>query len=304
MNRFGRTLFIVGLVLSIGVAGSFNADSYYLIKGVYRFNYNGAYQLKMAKDISNYAAYSYSAAYASVGGRTGYKGLIDVIFEYLGPDEAPAGTQRGKTKIYLNLSYSHNFNNYNMGACWGSVLAHETSHVYFYQYTGAATWSSSTDIFYYRTFLTESLAFYAGNMVYPYGRDHLSKAEAKALLKSEFAKNKAFVSFYTSGNAYINGHWWIGKQALYQLPCQGYFLANQYGRGALTKLMDYMKLYSMYSGKYIRSSNWKTSRYYFEYAFYKAYGKLAGTEYAPNINYTYKIDLRYLSGLFLATWYY
>jgi hypothetical protein len=295
MNRFSRTLLIAALAAFMGLAGAFSADSAYYTAGQYRFNYTTTAQLNMAKDIGKYASYCKAAALLSVGGRQGYTGPIDVYMEYNSGSWIGSYTW-GSTAIKLNVKYNYL---YTTGAKWGSVLAHETSHLFFYRYIGAATWNANTNILYYRTFLTESLAWYAGDVAYAYGPRY-SAATIKANLKyyTKQQLGSSFVTFYGTGYYYRNGGYF--NTITWQLRAQGYFFVHQLGAySRLTTLMDTLRIYSMYSGKYIRSSTYTTARSYFENAFKAAYGKLA------NCGLIYEStgkNTNYLMGVFWYNW--
>jgi hypothetical protein len=295
MNRVSRTLLIATLAACVGMAGALNADSAYYTAGQYRFNYTTQSQLNLAKEIGKYASYCKAAALLSVGGRQGYTGLIDVNMFYSTGNWAGQYTW-GSTKIDLNVKYSYK---YTTGAKWGSVLAHETSHLFFYKYIGADTWNSNTNILYYRTFLTESLAWYAGEVAYAYGPRY-SAATIKANLKyyTKQALGSNFLTFYGTGYYYRNGGY--SNVVQWQLRAQGYFFVHQQGGYVkLTRLMDTLKIYSMYSDKYIRSSTYTTSRSYFEKAFQVAFGKLAN---AGGIYDSTCKKTTYLMGVFWYNW--
>jgi hypothetical protein len=300
MNRLARGVAALAVVAVIGLAGAVTADAAYYQAGIYRFIYStyNDTNYKLAKSIAFYTGEARRAALVSVAGRAGYSGYIDVEFYY--QKSNTLGYTYGGTKLYLNRYWNYT------GAKWGSVLAHETSHIYFFQYTGARTWtaySGSARMLYYSDFITESLAFYAGDVIYRYG-DKYSISTVKAQLKYQYNKNRYTVSFYGTGYYYRNGGTYF-NQAWWQLHAQGYYFANgaitsYYSR--LSNLMYYFRYYSQWSGYYLRSSNFSTAQSYFEYAFYQAYGKRANAGWIYTGTSGYK-NTSYLYGVFWYTWY-
>jgi hypothetical protein len=292
MNRVSRTLLIATLAACVGMAGALNADSAYYTAGVYRFKYATTADLDLAKAIGKYASHSRAAAILSVGNRYGYSGFIDVNLTKQGINGILGSATPGKTQITLNTSY--NFT----GAKWGSTLAHETSHVYFYQYIGAVKWNASTDMLYCRTFLTESLAWYAGEVAYADGPRYSAsviKSNLKKFTVQELGPG-GFMTFFGTGYHYKNGGY-FGSTTQWQLRAQGYFFVNQLGGTA--KLMEKLRHYTSYAGSYILSSTYTTAYYYFELSFKEAYGKLANA----NGIYDFKCqNQNYLMGVFWYNW--
>jgi hypothetical protein len=301
MTRYTKALLVVVLVASVGLVGVLSADAagyYYYGSTIYRYYWTTTAQYNLAKAIAPYGYAANRAALVSMGGRnvTTSAYWLTIKFYY----------QVSNTLGYMNWGgHDINLNTYYTfsGAKWGGVLAHETSHILFFDYTKALNWNRS--LLPYIDFLTESMAFYAGDMVYTYGNRY-SASYVKTQLKSYAASNKFTVSFYGTGYYYRNGGQYF-NQSWWQLHAQGYYFANgnttaYYSR--LSNLMYYLRYYAQWSGYYLRSSSFSTAQSYFEYSFYQAYGKRAnaGWIYTGSTNGAYK-NTAFLYGDFWYKWY-
>jgi hypothetical protein len=296
MNRPFKSVVILVVAVCLGLAAtvSVNAAGYYTY-GIYRYYWTTTAQYNLARAIAPYGYEAKRAALVSMGGRNVYTGYVDVAF--YSQNSNTLGYTYGGTKLWLNMYHNKT------GGFWGSVLAHETSHIYFFQYTNANYWNSSMRS--YIDFITESMAFYAGDMVYAYGNRY-SASTVKANLKYYASYTKSVVSFYGTGYYYryggtnFNQSWW-------QLHAQGYYFANGYTSSyysRLSNLMYYFRNFSQNSGYYLRSSTFNTARYYFENCFYLAYGKRANADWSltGSANGAYK-NTAFLYGDFWYKWY-
>jgi hypothetical protein len=250
-------------MVCMGLACTLRADSAYYYAGYYRFNCATTAQLNLYKSMMRYVAEARRAALYSLGGRYPFTGYIDVQFVNSGNNGTCGSTPIGKMQITLNTYY--NFT----GAYWGSILAHETCHVYFYIYTKAKLWNSG--LLYYRTFLAESLAWYAGDMVYKYGNLY-SASTVKGSLKYAYSRSKIVMNFPDTGYYYYR--YGPSDQVRWQLRAQGYFLANNYGYSKVTSLMDRLFGSSFWGwGQGVCSLSSTEAQKYFDNCFYSAYGK-------------------------------
>jgi len=289
-------LIVVEVVVAAPIAqGSIYSTSYYNI-----YYYNSA-QYGWARSLSAYLSKSFWAAKTTIG-YDARNGKMNIYF-YSQRDGTLGYMYGGRQNIYLNRYY---FTSYNT---WGSVTAHETAHVLFYNYTGAVNWNGSSTMIYYRTFLTEALSWYAGDYVYNYYSYTSSSAysQIRANLKYYSGKTGYTLSWYGAGYYYRVGtsNGYLMNQTIWQLDAVGWYLTG----GRLTssspyvqKLLYAMRVYSSYPGYYLRSANLSTAQSYFEYSFKYAYGRYAnaGWIYTGSANGAYK-NTAYLYGDF---WYY
>jgi len=292
-------LIAVAVVTAPPIAqGSIYSTSYYNI-----YYYNST-QYSWAKSLSAYLSRSFWAAKTTIG-YDARIGKMNIYF-YSKVDGTLGYMYGGYQNIYLNRNY---FSSYNK---WGSVTAHETAHVLFYNYTGAVRWNSSSNMIYYRTFLTESLSWYAGDYVYNYSSYTSSSAysQIRANLKYYFARTRSVIYWYGSGYYYKVGtsNSYLASQNIWQLKAIGWYLTG----GRLTssspyvqKLLYAMRVYSSYPGYYLRSASYDTARSYFESSFKYAYGRYAnaGWIYTGSSNGAYK-NTAYLFGSFYYNFYY
>jgi len=260
----------------------------------YNINYNNSTQHKWARGLAPYLSRAFWAAKTTIG----YDARLGKMNIYFSSARYGLGWMyAGYQNIYLSTPY---FTSYNM---WGSVVAHESTHVLYYNYTKAHLWNQY--IRYYDAFLTESLAWYAGNYVYNYNRYTRSSAysEIRANLKYYAQRTGAVMSWYHSGYYYVNGSSdsYLG-QAIWQLSAIGWYLTNGQltsSNSNLKSTLYRMRQFSSYAGYYLRSANYSTAQAYFEYAFRLGYGRYAnaGWIYTGSTNGAYK-STTYLYGTF------
>jgi len=269
----------------------------------YDINYYSSTQYKWAKGLAPYLSRAFWAAKTTIG-YDARIGKINIYFSYSNPS-ALGWMYSGFQRIYLSRA---NFTSY---YDWGSVLAHETAHVLFYNYTKAHLWNGS--LLYYRTFLTESLSWYAGDYVYKYNRYSRSSAynQIRANLQyyyyAQEEDTRKHLSWYDSGYYYRNGtgdntNLWY--QNIWQLKAIGWYLTG----GRLTssspnvkKLLYTMRTWTSRWGYRLRSYNSSTALAYFESAFQYAYGARANSawQYTGSKDEAYK-NTSYLYGRY---WY-
>jgi|GEM_PF-2643928 len=191
------------------------ADYRVLMPGTASGPYTSYYQFGVG--LSGYLPSAYDAASAVLGvGNDGY-GKINLWLDYDSGNHAAGWYYMGQgyNDISLNLWISGGY------SYFGSVAAHETTHLILdhetdlYNRAGVAS-----------SWVTEALAWYVQETVYPYGDRH-GYAYNAALL-NYYSQNGARRSdWYGSGGRY-NG--WIAGEATnldyVQMQTIGYFLAN------------------------------------------------------------------------------
>lgn len=267
----------------------------------YNIYYYNTTQYNWAKALGAYLNRAFWAAKTTIG-YDARVGKMNIYF-YSKADGSLGYMYGGQQNIYLNRYY---FTTYDK---WGSVTAHESAHVLFYNYTKANYWNSN--LIYYRTFLTEALSWYAGDYVYNYSKYTSSSAysQIRSNLKYYYGLTKTTISWYGSGYYYKVGtsNSNLSAQNIWQLRAIGYYLTG----GRLTTSSPYvqqllyaMKVYSSYAGSYLRSATYSTARSYFEYSFKYAYGRYAnaGWIYTGSSNGAYK-NTAYLYGSFWYSFY-
>jgi len=200
---------------------------------------------------------------------------------------------------------------------WGSVLARELTHVYFYDYTKAGLWNAGLKP--YANFVWQALALYAQKVVYaPEAKNYLlpgyTQAYVKAKLKASYAATKKVFSWKDAGmydianfnpSSTITRGYWVYAQAYWQSIAVGYFLANGTKFGIyskLEKLVYHLKYFTTFSSSnYLRSPIFDTALGSFETSFDYSYGKKANADWTLS-NGSYK-DKSYLYGDFWYKWY-
>jgi hypothetical protein len=276
MNRFSHVFLIAAFVALLGdvVGLSAEAATYYqprYIYGAYHYRYyvKSVFEQTLAKYVDKYTQEARRAALVSVAQRNSYNGWINVCF-YKDARSRYKGYMKEKdTTVYLNLAYSQSVQ------LWGGIIAHETSHIFFYQYTKAYLWSQ---LKFYKNFVGESLAYYAGEMVYKYGPKYsfsVVKAHAE-YYRLRNGRGGGAPTFWETGNIYVMGTSNVNvyNQVVWQLAGQGYYFAtdslNESSNG-LSKLLYNFRYYSSYPGKWLLSTDASKALGQFEYAFYFAY---------------------------------
>jgi hypothetical protein len=251
----------------------------------YSIIYRNATELEWAKALSTYLEESYGAA-KKVIGYDARRGKLNINF-YNRKDGSGGFMYGGLQNIWLNRYY---FSNYES---WGSVVAHETAHVFFYNYTKAFAWNWK--LANYTTFLTESLSWYAGSVVYKYGEMY-SEATVKANLQYYYGKTNTILSWYDAGYYYRKASGDKTTQAKWQLLSMGYFLTG----GATGEAAANVKtLLTTLRTSFRYLMNWKSSINAFENSFKKAYGYSANSRWQLG-KYD---DTNYLYGQFYARFY-
>lgn len=164
---------------------------------------------------------------------SGY-GKIDVYF-YSNPRSGTAGyTTPGENALYLNLYYGSSTSDAYLRD-YGSTVAHETSHVFFFHQTSIQnrySWDSAGGSAW--TWITESLSYYVGDVVYPYGSQY-GKAALGSLLSYYSKDGSLRYSWQDSGGRYKVGA--ANALDLVQLETIGQFLAERGGWGSIQGML-------------------------------------------------------------------
>jgi hypothetical protein len=289
----------LGLVVSLALVVVMTVGAITTQASIYRvgkfdiYYYNNT-DYGWARSLGSYVSEAWRAAYTVIGNQT-LNGQMQVRF-YSTNNNILGYMYSGTQNIYLNR---YKFSSY---ANWGGTLAHETSHVLFYNYTKAVYWTASY-MNNYRTFITETLARYTGDVAYAYG-DKLSAATTKYYLKyfNKLAFGSGKLNWYSMGYYYTYGSGNSLLAAIYGQMATGYYLTGGLTNSTSSRvanLMYYMKVYSSYAGSYLRSSNYSTAQAYFEGAFKYAYGYYANA----GLIYGGITNTNYLMGKFYYQWY-
>lgn len=191
------------------------ADYRVLMPGTSVGPYNAYYQFALG--LSGYLPSAYDTASAVLGtGNDGY-GKINLWLDYASGDYSAGWYYMGRNynDITLNLWISGSY------SYFGSVASHETTHLILDHKTNLYNRAGVES-----SWVTEALAWYAQETVYPYG-DRNGYAYNAALLNYYSQNGKQRSDWYSSGGRY-NG--WIAGQAsnldYVQMQTIGYFLAN------------------------------------------------------------------------------
>jgi hypothetical protein len=252
----------------------------------YRLYYDQQYS-NVAYNLAKYLNAAYTAA-AQVLGSSGlpsnfFQNNKINVYTYSDTESGTLGYMYpGETNLYLNIyNGTGDLSKATLGG-YGTVVAHETSHILFYQILGPKAYGQMSKYENFNlTYLTESLAFYTGDSVYQYGSylngewaPKYGYSDIKAHLKAAYSRNKnKFETFYGSGLNYVYGQtavtWW-------QLHGIGEYLGST---GQVPKLMDNLSYYLnnprnrttySYNGTTVDLKSQFT-----EYAYYKTFGVIA-----------------------------
>lgn len=291
------------LVAVVLIAATFAAPCYsaYVWTGNpnYRFFYDYQSQFTYITRVAPYLNESVWSAYRVLGNR-GWAGRIDIHL-YSKNDGWGGYANLGSNALWLN---TYSWSSYTTGASIGSTIAHETSHILFGHHVKGSLWANKTkDMWYYYSFLTESLAYYTGSVAYAYGPKY-SAATIKSYLKARAGQTHQIISWWGTGKIYNNRNSYsstLFNQAWWQFHAQGWFLTgnNKLGNPQLGKLLDTLRTYASYSGYYLQSASFTTARAYFEYSFKVSYGYYANAAWTYG-NYS---NTGYLYGKFYYQWY-
>ncbi len=194
---------------------------------------NASY-LMWAYLIDDYLSAAYSSARAVLGADNGGYGLINTWLYYDSANRDLLGYYTyGGNDIHLNLAASNQ-----SAADYGATMAHETAHVLFDHKTHLYDRDPVAE-----AWLTEALAYYVGDTVYPYGYN-AGYSYNSAVLKYYSDNGAQKSSWYESGARYDSRGGYSGATALDQAQVEtiGYFLANysSEGWGAIQDMVNYL----------------------------------------------------------------
>ena len=246
------------------------------VKSTTYYNLHYGSWLEVAEALTPYLDAAFTSPRDVLGYANNGYGKIDVYF-YSEPTSTTTGyTIRGENAIYINLRQGSSLNRSYL-TDYGSTVAHETAHVFFFHQTNLQdryeVGSVGASCY---TWLTESLSYYVGDVVYPYGSQY-SKAQLGSLL-SVYSLNGAYRStWYDTGRRYKYGY--PSALDMVQLESIGQFLADLGGwraiQGALSYLAQdgnfdsaYQKAFGLASGQFSVASGATTNTLYSEYLHY------------------------------------
>ncbi|MFH1035893.1 MAG: hypothetical protein V1806_15410 [Pseudomonadota bacterium] len=272
-NNFWRSLALAGLLLLVpALAGTAQANTQ--TTGHYNLDY-GPWQ-GVAKALTPYL----DAAFTTPQGVLGYDnqghGNIDVIF-YSDPNSATLGYMTaGQNALHLNIVGDQSTAAGYLSQ-YGSVVAHETAHILYYNKTGlAGRYNLNSGAMKADSWVTEAIAYYVGEVAYPRGARQ-GRASLGSLLAHYSNNGATRSSWYDSGSRYRDGN--PSSLDIVQMEATGYFLANFGGGGGLARLTDALagngdfeaalqSAYGRPSGQYGTASGAKENTLYSEYIKY------------------------------------
>jgi len=296
--RLALVVVIVSVCLSIATPAS---SAWWTGNRYYSIYYQQAYEYTYITRLQPYLNDAFLSAYRVLGNR-GWIRPIGIRF-YTSTSWEDGYAPDGANTVYLNL-----YNLYSKATTAGaSILSHETSHVLFGNHTKAAFWASrdgSAGRNYLYSFLTESLAYYTGDVVFPYGKRY-SLATMRANLNYYARLTGRILSWTDTARIYGNSQNYsaaLFQQAWWQFHAQGYYLAYKSGywtNPQLVSLLDNLKTYASYSNAYLQSPYYSVALSWFEYSFKRSYGSYANA----NWDYGSYWNTAYLYGKGYSWWY-
>lgn len=196
------------------------------------------------------------AAFTTPANLLGYNnpgyGKINVYL-YSDPKSSTEGYMyHGENNLYLNVGTADTSDS--AVRAYASTVSHETTHILFDHETNIySAYASNTYGYSYMTYLTEALAYYVGDSLYPSG-DQWGQSTIGAALSYYSHSGAVKRSWWQTGYDYKNDN--VDALDWYQLHAIGYFLANGEGTGKVSALMsdlaqtkNFDTAYSMVYGK-------------------------------------------------------
>lgn len=200
------------------------------VKSTDYFNIHYGSWQGVADALSPYLNAAFTTSRDVLGYDNGGNGKIDVYF-YSDPKSGTAGyTYAGENAIHINLLYGDSTKDSYLRS-YGSTIAHETGHVLFFHETkleNRYAWGTTGSAAY--TWITESLSYYIGDVVYPYGSQY-SKAQLGSLVNSYSRGGTLRNTWINSGANYMFN--FPSSLDLVQLKSIGLYLAESGGWGAI-----------------------------------------------------------------------
>lgn len=206
-------------------------------------------------------------------------GKIDVHFYSDSRDETLGYMNPGENALFLNI-YGGQKTSSDYLSDYGNTVAHETTHILYYNKTGLQDrYDLNSQAMQSDLWVSESIAFYVGDMAYPQGPQE-TKASIGAQLSRYSNGGSKRVSWYDSGVRY--GDDTATNLDYVQLDAIGQFLANYGGTQGVAKFTDYL----------VHDGN-------FDAAMVSAYGKPSGqysTDSGAGVNTLYSEYIKYYFG--------
>lgn len=206
-------------------------------------------------------------------------GKIEINFYSDRDDEVLGYMNPGENALYLNI-YGGQSTSARYLRDYGSTVAHETTHVLYYNQTGLAQrYDLYSQAMLCDIWISEAMAFYVGDVAYPQGPQE-NKSSLGAQLDRYSGHGARRTSWYESGLRYDEGS--ASSLDYVQLDAAGLFLAT-YGDGqGFARLSDYLS----------RSGDHEAA---LQYAFGKPSGQY-GTAVGAEVNTLYSDYHRYYFG--------
>jgi hypothetical protein len=198
------------------------------VKSTTYYNLHYASWESMANAMQPYVDAAFTAARDVLGYDNAGYAKIDVYFTSDAKNNADGYYYTGQNVLYLNLA-RFSATSADDAKSLDSILSHETSHLLFNHKTGGYDSASS--------WYDEALAYYVGNVAYPYGPQY-SKSEIGASLSYYSHKGATKSGWFETGLRYSEGNdtsldWW-------QLNAIGYYLNSLGGWQGIQKTLMYL----------------------------------------------------------------
>ncbi len=237
--------------------------------------------LTYARGIESYLPKAYNAALSVIGydyrypSQLGKLNLVlynekDGAYGYMSP-----GRNALNSCVFLNTNYLKS----EPYAAWGNTIAHETAHIMFFNYAKADRWSPAIQS--QLTFLTEALAWYAGDCVYGWADHKASGTMSASYIRSQVkyysqAMDKTF-TWAQTGAAYQDPKAHSDAVlAIWNLRAAGSYLTDDLRGAPSTKLRNLLTTLRLKEGQ-LRSDYGSTALNAFEDSFKAVYGKYANS---------------------------
>jgi len=296
----GATIVLAAFLVSSAVAfpNQYKAWNKYYQNSYFKFWYKStdSYGRNIAHQLSISSEWGYNPfdAARKVLGQDKYKlsGLFDVLIDpnssynsggYSGHFWYTTGSTAGLKGQYIYMSAGRTITEKNMYT-WGSVFAHELSHMIYMNYTKGYTrtwwWDSSSNGYRRDRALTESLAYYTGSCYYLKDTSYkLTDATIKKNVKG-YVELVEYAAYRYIDTGFTSKDWYL-------FHAFGYYLANTGKvKTLINSLQSYISKGSSYAflGAYqntfkkswadwIPASTQKSNSSYLYYGFYVAWIK-------------------------------
>lgn len=249
-----------------GASVNFSLYKWSYTNTYYKFWYKDTYGKAISYRLSRYSTYGtkpFLAAGRVLGTYTKPSGRIDVYVDptssgsgYGGHFWFKSGSTSGLRGQYIYMKASRSTSGSSL-LTYGGILAHESSHLIYMNYTRGYTlswfWNSSYNGFKRDRALTESIAYYTGSCYYPRyvgSSSYYSYAKIKGQIKG-YAQLVETSAYRYTHSGFTTKDWW-------NFHAFGYWLS---ATGKLQNVVTYLRYYIS-----------KKNNYAFQNAYQSAYG--------------------------------